>query len=537
MVAHLDLHVAGQCRAKRALASAVYRHYLGLAARGRDEAGFGPQHVLMLGPTGAGKTLLVRTLAAMLDVPVLLTSATTLVETGYVGDHVETLFAHLLARAGGARARAERGIVFLDEIDKIRAARDGFRDVSGEGVQNALLTVLDGRPVRFRDDGTSSEIDASRVLFIAAGAFVGLEELVRARASGRPALGFRGTPPAGGAGRATDGPAGPVSRSVVPEGATPRDGPTGSSPSAFREVHPQDLVRYGFIPELIGRFPTLTAVEPLAEDDLVRILTEPRDSVVRREREMFEIHGLELVFTEGALRAIAREARARGTGARGLATRVREILQPVTWRLSEIEAEGVRRVEVDETVVAGEAPRLVRGARRGGRAADALRAVALGPPAEAADEERMPPALARQRLRWLRDHALGWEHARPETRAWWEARLQEHFKRPHALLRCAGELTRRKGTLDELHAAARAAECPSPTAWVHMVDVLREKAAWERAADEARRREEARRARAEAAARTLSLPLDAADDAPSRDGPTAPVPPAVGTGDDGTAAA
>ena len=180
MVRHLDAHVAGQEHAKRELASAVYRHYLGLASRDTAGADFGPQHALLLGPTGCGKTLLVRTLAAYLGVPVAFCAATSLVETGYVGDQVESVL-YALARAAGDAQKAERGIVYLDEFDKMRRATDIGRDVSGEGVQNALLSLFDGTRTRFRFRETEFVMDTSRVLFVCSGAFAGLTDVVRRR--------------------------------------------------------------------------------------------------------------------------------------------------------------------------------------------------------------------------------------------------------------------------------------------------------------------------------------------------------------------
>ncbi len=325
MVRHLDVHVAGQERAKRDLAAAVYRHYLGLAARDTGDADFGPQHALLVGPTGCGKTLLVRTLAEYLGVPVAFCAATSLVETGYVGDQVESVLV-TLARAAGDVTKAQRGIVFLDEFDKVRRAHDVGRDVSGEGVQNALLSLLDGTRTRFRFRDSEVALDSSRVLFVCAGAFAGLADLVRRRLAHRGGIGF------GARVRETH---------VLPEA------------EALTKLLPEDLVAYGFVPELVGRFPNIAAVRPLGRDDLVHVLGGVSGSVLGRWNRQFELHGVQLLLDEGARDALADRALSLGTGARALPRLVGEALEPVAWRLPDLAAEGVRAVRVDAGVVAG----------------------------------------------------------------------------------------------------------------------------------------------------------------------------------------
>lgn len=433
MVAHLDLHVHGQRRAKRDLAVAVYAHYMGKAlasqpeslAQGVDDVG--RQHVLLLGPTGSGKTHLVRTLAALIDVPVLQASATSLVETGYVGEPVEGLVRSLYVHAGSDRNRAEHGIVYLDEFDKIRRTADLSRDISGEGVQNGLLTLLDGRRVPVRRDSPGPEVDTARVLFVCTGAFVGLEQIVAARDGQVERLGF--------------------SASGV-----------GPAPSAFAEaLAPEDLVRFGLIPELVGRFATITSLEALDSEDLVRILTGTRGSVLARQHAFYRLHGIELEVEPEALREIARRAHASATGARALARELLACLRDTTARLPELAAEGVGCVRVHvECVRAGEAPRLEQ--RIGSDAKDRvrrLRAVALGRAAPGAESSLQ--SASRQQLDPFALERLGWSRALAASRAWWtQVQAQARFA-PGELPELVEELARSRMTVDGLHAASRRA--------------------------------------------------------------------------------
>ncbi|MBI5170355.1 MAG: AAA family ATPase [Candidatus Eisenbacteria bacterium] len=339
MIAHLDRHVAGQERAKRLLTTAVYHHYLGLALRDRPEAhgrDLGRQHVLLLGPTGCGKTHLVRTLAAHLGVPVATIAATSLVESGYVGDHVDSALAALYQAAGHDMARAERGIVFLDEFDKLRRVVGHGRDVSGEGVQNALLALLDGAPARFRVREQPLVMDTSRVLFVCTGAFADLPEMIRRRVGRRGALGFGSggdlAPP-----RLTDG-------------------------EALAQVIPQDLVDFGLVPEIVGRFAAIAPLHPLSVDDLTHILGEVEHSPLSRAERQFALHGVALDVPGESREALARRAMAAGPGARGLASLLRGALEDVSWRLPELASGGVTAVRVPPAAADGAAsPELVRG--------------------------------------------------------------------------------------------------------------------------------------------------------------------------------
>ena len=333
--AHLDQYIVGQDYAKMVVSVAVHNHYLRLANPVVDDVEIEKSNILVFGPTGSGKTLIAQTIAKFLDVPFAMADATSLTEAGYVGDDVESILTKLLQSAGGDVSKAERGIVYIDEIDKKQKKEggSGSKDVSGEGVQQALLKILEGAEVMVPASGGKKnpqselvKMNTKNVLFVVGGAFVGLDKVVAKSMNKNKGIGF------------------------------------GSSLQAEKEVNdvlrhalPEHLVQFGIIPELIGRLPVSAPLEELTAPQLVKVLTEPKNAIIKQYIKMFKLEGLELEFTPEALAEVAKLAKERKTGARGLRSVIEAKLIRTQYKLPEMKESGVTKIVVTKEVITEDA--------------------------------------------------------------------------------------------------------------------------------------------------------------------------------------
>lgn len=467
IVTHLDQFIVGQSKAKWAIARAVYNHFIGQAIRQRDNVDVGRHHVMLLGPTGCGKSYLVRKIADFLGVPVAFTSASGLVEAGYKGASVETVVRSLLDAAGGDPKLAERGIIFIDEIDKIRCASEDIgRDVSGEGVQQHLLTLLDGRISKGTDSNDHSAVDTSKVLFICAGAFVKLPQIVNKR------LGRENERRVGFLGQNT--------------GAT--SAAQGSRPvfDSLSKAITEDFQKFGMIPEIMGRFSTVAALHELDVDEYSRILADStQNGPWQRHQLIARMHGIKLEISKSAMTELAVRASELGTGARGLQRLLGEAMNRMMQSWPALADQGVGRVVIDlNCVTSGECPQLIHGDREELRREDEeLRHLAYSPFNQPGTHLQTTVNGITNTTCWSEDQikvrleqveaSLDMANTTGSARKWWQAFRDENSNRLNLVLRLAEELAMRKVTITDFFLSYVYSNTDNIQANLHYLDYTR----------------------------------------------------------------
>jgi ATP-dependent Clp protease ATP-binding subunit ClpX len=455
MVAYLDRFVRGQKEAKQALVLAIYRHYLGLeslnlVADEEDEKNsqglpFGSQHLLLIGPSGSGKSYLIQLIAKFLGVPYSFTSATSLVQTGYVGTSINDLVESLYLRSDRDIAKTQRGIICIDEIDKVKDHGESL-DVNGKGVQNALLTILDGRPVSISSTGNRNDskidIDTTGILFICAGAFVGLPEIIRTRLSQgkKKSIGFSLTQ--------TDEAI--ASKSFNEE-------------EILKAVETDDLVSFGFIPEFIGRFSAISVLNALKVEDLLEILVSTKDSILYKKKKLFALHDIELVFTKPALKAIASKALALKTGARALTRVFQDCLTEIEYQLPELAEAGVCKITINKGTVAQGKPLLQYASRQEINLTQiqSLReqfTISNNCPRREKDDNSISSTTGwttKQFLTRIEEvkAKIDWHNTIGSAKKWWDGFEKQNQQKLALVLRLAEEILIRKATITEFFLA------------------------------------------------------------------------------------
>ncbi len=432
MIAHLDKYIRGQDAAKRVLSKAVYFHYLKTVQDWQRAPVTVPEHVLLIGPTGSGKTHLVRTLAKFLRVPLLFCNASSLTAEGYVGESVGDMLARLSRACNNDPFLKARAIVYLDEFDKLAGATSEREQIGTLKVQHELLAVLDGNQLSREKESEhtpSYDIDTSKVLFIASGAFTGIEKIIRSR---NGALGFS-------------------NQGVHSETAERNNA----------EILPEDVRKYGFIPELVGRFTNLAVLNALDESDLFEILSTRAQSPLSVHQDLYRLHGVKLKFTGAALRKLARAAYAEKEGARALRRTLGNVLTDLDWRISDYRAEGISAIRIGEDCIGGKgAPELIRGDTNSPDRGETLRKQVFCN-AERPDPERKKSEEAARHLERARAF-ISWKKCRGRCRDWWREFEEMNKAAPHTIAALAEEIQLKGGNLKAFYVAYIESGCDHP---------------------------------------------------------------------------